>query len=351
MIGFDSKDGSEPGDRGQRRPGRPALWATYRFWAIATTLATALVWSSCGQDEFNVFRPEVESMALKGSASARLEQARIDLDQKKFDAALAILTPMIGGVDDSNQARLYYAAAKLGQAELDLWSVVEKILGDSTGTKAKSGQSTGNGIDDLLNNVSDSVLGVGAARAVKVAALADAVATLNNAPDATARDVRNTGCLFAAFLAVPTIADAQSGLAATLTALNQIKSSATGGGTECPDIGALDTASASLTAASGNFSLVLAAAKNCPFINVDQAAALMNSVEATLATLTKNADLGCDALPACPASVPNCQALFPSCVQDALKVGSSGAVAGDGKIAACELVLHCTDPTACLGAN
>jgi hypothetical protein len=73
----------------------------------------------------------------------------------------------------------------------------------------------------------------------------------------------------------------------------------------------------------------------------------MNTVESALSTLKAQADKGCATLPSCPAALPHCTDLFPPCVQEYLKVGTSGAVAGDGHIDTCELVLNCTDPTAC----
>ncbi len=333
------------------------FWETYRFWAVATCLAVVTVWSSCGSDEFNVFRPLSETSALKNDEAAKLEQARVLLDKKKYDDALALVGPMIeDGHQDSNDARIYFAAAKLGKSSLDVWSVIKNIVSTidkakTAGSASSAGPGAGSGsggFDAVLNNVTDSLIGTGGDRAAKILALRDAVVTLLAAPHPDAKAVRNTACILAGFLAVPTIADATSALNNTINALNQIKDSAAGGGAECPNIGLLDTSANAVLSSVTNFNLVVSAAKNCPFIDVSQAASLMNAVEAALTKLKTAADKGCATIPiTCPAALPNCQALFPPCVQDFLKVGTSGAAAGDGRIDTCELVLNCTDPTAC----
>lgn len=328
-----------------------AFWETYRFWALATCFVTVLVWSSCGADEFNVFRPLSESSALKSDMKAKLEQARVLLDKKKYDDALSLLAPMIADPDqDSNDARLYFAAAKLGVSQLDIWSVIKNIVnGLGTGSGSASTSGTGSsGFDQVLNKVTDSLIGTGENRAARIQALADSVTVLVNAPDPNSQAVRNTSCILAAFLTVPTVADATTALNGTLTALSQIKDAATSGGAECPNIGLLDASTSSVLSSVANFNLIVSVAKNCPFIDVSQATTLMNSVESSLNQLKTVADKGCASIPStCPASVPDCQALFPACVQEVLKVGTSDAVAGDGRIDSCELVLNCTDPAAC----
>ncbi len=324
---------------------------SYRFWALASCLATVLVWSSCGADEFNLWKPLAQDQALKSDEKARLEETKVKLDAMEYDEALALVEPMIEDEStDSNDARLFYAAAKLGQSKLDLWSVIKTIVAETSETNGS--ESSSGGVDDLLNKLSDSLLGTGAERTKRIAALNDAVTKLKAAPDPTAKAVRNTSCMFTAFLAVPTIADAEKVLTGVSTALSQIQAAAQSGGAECPNITLLDTAIADATTLLANLSLVIEQAKSCPFIDTTQIASQMNGVEAALASLTAGADKGCASLPTCPAAFPSCQSLFPACVQELLKVGTSDALAGDGVIAMCEIVLHCTaSPTACFSGT
>lgn len=312
--------------------------------SLALTGATALVWFSCGDDEFNVYQPVAEPIALKGDNDAKLEQARVLMDQKKYDEALKILEPMIGDEEqDSNEARVLFAAAKLGVAQLDVWSIIENIL-DSTGNQSNSSDG---GIDNVFDSFSEGLLGTGAAREAKVAALSDALTVLLAAPQPDERKLRNTACIFAGFLSVPTLANATTAMNNMQSALQQISASALSGGTVCPDVALLDDSAAGLISVADDFNMILNAAQSCPFLNLDEAANLMNSIEQSMNNLRTAADRGCDSLPSCPASLPNCRSLFPVCVQQALEVGTSNARAQDGRLASCEIVLHCISPTSC----
>lgn len=323
--------------------------------ALCATIAVVVAWSSCGENEFNLYKPIAQESALK-SKRARLEEARVLMDDKKYDEAAETLTKLIEE-EDSNEARLLYAAAQLGIAQLDIWSIIKSVLDNNSSEKKSgstlhlqgSGNEEGGGMDELFNTLSDSVLGTGEERETRMQALSDALATLMAAPDRTDGRVQNTACIFGGILAVPIVADAKSALEATVTALEQIRDAAESSGTECPNISLLDESSAKLAASASTFSLILAAAGSCPFLNLGQTADVMNQVETRLATLQAAADKGCDGLPTCPAALPGCQALFPACVQEALSVGTSSAKAQDGSIASCELILHCTVPTACFG--
>ncbi len=343
------------------------------FVLIAAALAT-LAYSSCGDGtDFNLFQPVAQPMALKNDKKAKLEEVRVLLDKKKYAKALDVVEPIIDSEkEDSNEARLLYSAAKLGVAELDVWSIISDILDATSKSKSTGASLAGNGgtanstatttttasntssstsssggLDDVINALTSNVLGTGAVRQAKVDALIDALTALRNAPEPDDKKIQNTGCLFAAFLAVPTLADATEAMAATTSALAQIRDAASSGGTVCPNISLLDSAAAGVIAASANFNLVLQAAANCPFLDLDQTAAAMNTLETSLENLKTNTDKGCDAIPSCPAALPNCAALFPTCVQQALAVGTGSAKAGDGVISTCELILNCTDPTTC----
>ena len=314
--------------------------------ALPVVIATIsfVLYSSCGGNELNLFQPVAEPLA-KDDPDAQMEEARMLMDEKKYEEAANLLEPLIDSEGkDSNEARLLYAAAELGVAKLDIWSIISSIL-DSQDDAA--GSEASGGIDGIFNALSDTVLGTGADREARIEALVDAITTLRSAPDPDEPRVQNTACLLAGILAVPTLADAKTALDSATSALQSIRDAAQSGGTECPNLSLIETASTAVASASTKFSLVLQAAANCSFLNVQQAAAAMNTVEEQMRLLTDNTDKGCDSLPTCPAALPSCHDLFPTCVQQALKVGTSTAVAGDGIIAGCELMLNCTVASSC----
>lgn len=317
-------------------------WKSGALVTVALTTVVVLMYSSCGEDEFNIFQPVAEPLALKNDEDAKLEQVKVLLDKKEYAKALKILEPMIADKnEDSNEARVLFAAAKLGESQLDIWSVIKNIV------NAQSATTSGQGVDNIFDAFSDSVLGTGSARQAKIDALSESLTTLLAAPYPDDRKLQNTACIFAGFLAVPTIADATAAMTAMQDALKQIREAAGSGGTVCPNVSLLDSAANDVLASTLNFNLILQAAQSCPFLNLDEAANLMNTVEQSMNNLRTSSDKGCAALPTCPASLPDCASLFPPCVQEALAVGTAGAVANDGQIASCEIILNCIDPTSC----
>lgn len=315
---------------------------------VVVALAATLAYSSCGESEFNLFQPVAEPMAMQSDKKAQLEQVKVLLDKKEYEEALEVVEPIVDDEKtDSNEARLLYGAAKLGVAELDVWSIISSILDATSNDRQGGSNAGGGGLDDVIDALGEDVLGTGEERQGKIEALVDALTTLRNAPYPDDRKIQNTGCLFAAFLAVPTLAEATEAMNATTAALSQISAAASSGGTVCPNVSLLDSAAAGVLAAASNFNLVLQAATNCPFLDLEQTASAMNQLETTLENLKFNTDRGCDSLPTCPASMPNCAQLFPTCVQQALAVGTSSAAANDGVLSSCEIILNCTDPAAC----
>ena len=301
-------------------------------FACSWFLVALIAASGCG---FNFYEPFAPG---KDEDKAKVERAKVMMDDKDYGGARKLLEPMQeDSVSDSNDVRLLLAAAILGETGLDIWSIISNLL-DST----SSSSSQTSGADSILNVFSDSLLGTGAERDAKFAALSEALSLLRNAPAPEERKVQNTACFFAAMLVVPTVTDTQTQLTQALDALNTISS--TTDGITCPNIDELLSPVNNLASLASNFSQTLAAAANCSFLNFSDAAATLNVVEQRLSRLSSAADLGC-ALPSCPASVPNCNALYPSCVQTALGVGSGGAA--DGQISACELTLHCAPLSKC----
>ena len=316
---------------------------------VTCVLALGGLYFSCDGGEANVFRSVAAPAALKSSGAAKLEQARVLMDRKRYTAAADLLEPVIDDESsDSNDARMLYAAAKLGESGLDVWQIIESVLtAQDSKTATKSGPDGKGGLDQVLDSLGEAVLGSGEERAARIEALEDALNTLDNAPDPEAKRLRNTACLYGGILAVPIIADAKVALGRMEDALGQIRDGALNGGDNCPNISLLDDAAADVADVAASLGLILDAAKNCPFLDLSATTAAKNAVEEQLVTIKANADKGCDTLPTCAAGDGTCAALFPPCVQSALAVGTGAARAGDGVISACELILHCAVGGSC----
>lgn len=316
---------------------------SWRWQTLFLAVLTGAVYSACGDNEFNLYATlGAKDLAINNNKEAQIEEAKTEIDRGEYASASETLLKLIETeATDSNEARLLYAAALLGEAGLDVWSIISNILSETGKTSTRSG-----GIDTIFNTFSDSALGTGSERSQKTTALAAAIYNLLTAPSAKDKKILNTVCLLGGMLAVPTLADATEAVTGASSALQQISASASGNGSSCPNLGLLDTALTDIQTASNQFNLILSAAANCAFLNLDSATALMNQVELSLAHLRMNADKGC-AQPTCSSSQPNCRALFPSCVQSSLAIGQHPEYAGNGRIEACEILLHCTDVDQC----
>jgi hypothetical protein len=307
--------------------------------SLGCAACLSLLTLSCGSgSEFNLFGL-VSKPTIGKTKVAKTEEAKVLLDNKDYDGALALVEPMIQAEKlDSNEARLLYAAATLGKVKLDVWSLISSFLSTQTSSNASNSSKSG-GIDSFLDTVTTSIFGTADETKEKSSALSQAISVLEAAPDPEAKAIINTSCFFGAILAVPTFTAAKNAVTATTTALETIQSSATSGGESCPDIALLDTALSSAQTAVDQFSAVLRVAGNCSFLNTGDTATQINSIEKQLAKIKAGADKGCSGLPSCPASFPNCQSLFPTCVQKTLS--SAGGTAGDGLISSCELTRNC----------
>jgi hypothetical protein len=305
---------------------------------VACLLSLGGLYFSCDGDEAGVFRSVATPSALKSANTAKLEEARALMEQERYGLAADLLEPVIDDeASDSNDARMLYAAAKLGDAGIDVWRLVEDVLAK---TDAK-GADAENGLGRVLEATSETVMGSGEERAARVEALEDALNSLGSAPEPDAKRLRNTACLYGGVLAVPVLADAKAALGRMDDALAQIRDGALNGGANCPNISLLDDAASDVADVAASLDLILDAARNCAFLDLSETTATKNAVETQLVALRADADKGCDTLPTCAAGDASCASLLPPCVQSALAVGTGAARAGDGVISTCELTLHC----------
>ena len=289
-------------------------------------LGMVIVAISCGTNFFY-------ELSDKESNDARLEEARIQLDDGNYEAAQELLLKVIDE-KDSNEARILLAAAKLGIAGFDIWNIVDTIL--QTTSQTKSAQKSD--METIFLSFTDSLLGTGEVRESKVNALSEGVIALREAPEPTEARVANTACFFAGLLAVPTIIDAQQFLKQIDTTLKSLASGEMG----CDDLSTIQTLFSDISRISRDISRVFDAIGSCPFFNVKDTADQLNSIERDLNNLLTHADQGCDTIPTDSIS------MFPDCVQESLGIGGTTiAVAGDEQIATCELVINCHNVSSC----
>ncbi len=287
------------------------------YWGLS--LAILLPIAGCG---FNI----ASYLVNKDSEKYQLEQARTLMDQGEYGDALDILSDMDA---DSNERRLLLAAARLGDASLDIWSIIKELF-DNT-------ESGGQGVDNFFNSIGDSVVGTGNARVRSFSALRQSLQDLANPPQGQTAKTRGLACFIAGIWTVPLGTDAATTMQDVQSALTEVQNTTVG--IEC-DQNALDNLDSNLADAStiaSDFALIAGAVADCPFINAE-ASSGANSAEDQLNKVLTNADGGCESPGDCAPSDLACQALQLSCVGQIL---NSDATADDGLITSCELVQGC----------
>ncbi len=293
----------------------------------------ALLTTAC---EVNLF----ESVASKEGDDYWLEEARIQIDNQDYEAALSAL----GKVErDTNDLRLVRSAAKLGQSGLSLWSILLNAVDGSNYSNAGSTSGT----DQIFNELSSAVVGTGETRTARILALTDAINELLAAPDPSASRVRNMSCFLAGVMALPTAEDSTTTIQNTTTSLSAIAATTDVSNPQatCPDTSALVTNLASLATIQQRFNLILSATSQCTFLST--ASGTLNAIETQLKKLSSKADKGCSATPTCASTDTACKALGLTCVYKALTADGAVSKAQDGAVSSCELVQNCLDPTQC----
>lgn len=273
---------------------------------------------SCDTNLYEGLAPEPETV------SYQLEQARVHLDNKEYQKALAILTPLEEDPEtDTNDGRILYVAASLGLDGLDLWSIFSELMENGSFTD----------IGEVLASASSATLGTGETKALRLTALQSSIQRLQSAPQPDDAKIDNTSCYLGGLIVAPMIADATTTLTSLQTQLSSISPS------NCSSTALTDTIAEAQTL-STRFSLVTSLTQSCSILSLDTTAA--DSIGGILNNLLSNADKGCSAPPV------GSESLFPQCFQDQIGAGASTtASANDKLIAQCEIVYHCYNPTAC----
>ncbi len=299
---------------------------------LLALVTSIIVIKGCG---FNLF----SSFSQSDEKNSQLEEAKVHLDNKEYSEADKILTTLVSDPSrDSNTARVYLAAAKIGTAGMDIWTIISSLINTVSGTNPD--------YTNLFEEATNTLLGTGDIRAAKLATLADAIELLLDTPDpSSASRAQNTACFLGSMLVAAELVDAQNkidNLNAALSGLSDLSSSGV-----CDSLDSLISAFDALASTASNFSLVTRVVASCPFLSQGEASATLSAITAQMEALVAKADKGCSSVPTCSLPAALCSILTPSCVQDALGVGGETATAGDGVLATCELALECTIKGGC----
>lgn len=298
-----------------------------------------LVLSACGllsACDVNLY----SSLVKPKSDTALMEEARIRIDDQDYAGALTSL----GKVKrDSNDLRLLRSAARLGQSGLSMWSIITDFV-DSP----ESDASSGNGVDNLFDQISGAVVGEGEVRTARIAALTASVTDLLGSPNRAASRVKNLACFLAGVMALPVVSDATTAIQNTTTSLTDLAASVdvNNPNAQCPDLSSLNTSLTTIATVQSQFSLIVDATTDCALIDSTGTGGDLNAIEEQLVKFNQNADAGCSTTPAC-GSGEACKALGLQCVYDALNSGTDVSTAQDGLVTRCELVQNCLNPGTC----
>ena len=287
---------------------------------------------NCGSNLFS-------SLVSDESDTARMVQAQKHLDKRQYSEATTELEKI---TQDSNMKRILLVSADMGTNELDIWAIVKEILDNSN-------TSGGSGIDNVFETIGSTILGDDpVTRSNRILAIESNIALLDQSPDQNDTTAKNLSCFLAGVLALPTVSDSTSVLTNAQSVLDEIAGTTTGGGTDtetCPDLSTLNSTLSDMRRIKDSFTAIIASAKKCNILDIEDTADSLNAVERQLNSLISNADKGCQSIPSCSGGA-YCDALSLGCVQTALE-GNETAIANDGIIATCELVQNCINPTAC----
>jgi hypothetical protein len=295
---------------------------------------TALIFmAACGM---NLYKP----LAKKSGDAYFLQEARDSLDAQHYDDALDSLNKV---QNSSNDEVMLKVSAQLGQAGLSLWTLLLNLIDNGNLDNV-----SGTGVDKFFNSLTDSYFGTGSERDARITAISNGISELSALTNTDQR-IDNFRCFLTGLLVVPVITTGTTAIDDMATALKDLESSVVGTGTtaaQCPNLGEFNTALGNLTAVQQSLNLILAQAYSCPIFQSLISQVDFNSVDASLNKFIQGADKGCQPVVSCSADNPICQALQFGCVQSI--IGSTGtAVAGDHKIALCEIVQNCSTPGAC----
>lgn len=303
------------------------------FWGCLSLVA--LLVCAC---EMNLY----SFVADDDDPDALLEGVRAALDERDYATARAKINALKGAGNDSTDVRLLEVATDLGESGLDMWEILVSVLETATGLGLATATTANDGVSQFFDSITGSVLGTGDTRTQRMDALRNSLRRLFDAPEPKDSRIKGMSCLLAGVLAVPLFSDMQGAITSAADSLTQIGSTVAAGGDPCEDLGEFESSVSSAADNANDFALVLeAATSGCAFLDVSKTSGL-NTVETQVKKLTTSADQGCSALPECPASNPNCNEIFPECVQDAMGIGSTSSnSSGDGRISGCELILFC----------
>lgn len=282
---------------------------------------------ACGM---SLYRP----LAAKETPEALREETLVHLNAGDYSEA-ENTSAKLWSIEKSNDTASLYALALASTAGIGLF--------DLTVNAIKQQSSASNQNSDIFNTLSSVLPSFTQEQLTKIQMSLD---VLDQAPDKTSGGLTFQRCLTAAIVTIPTITTLQQRISSAQTTLASLPTKlGSGSGTTCNASATAINAAAvevndlmtNLSDIAGQFSTALSVIGDCFPQGTPTSA--VNEVSGQVDKLTQAADKGC--------TVPPTQKIgnytLPTCLNDTVNAsGANQAVAGDGKVAGCEIFLNCS---------
>jgi hypothetical protein len=288
--------------------------------------------AACGK---SLYAPVSENT----SAEAVREDAIVALDAGNYARASEKLAQLWAG-DKSNSVAQLYGISLLGEGGFDLFSIMKNALALTSSGSASGGT-------DIMNQMVDNTTALfGRELTAQDQAYAKrAFDVLGAAQNPAEAGIHFQRCLTASIYSIPVL----QSVAVLEAKLREIQTAVTNLGGTAAYCGAASSEAVALlgeglngvTASAGalaqDIGPVSEALESCLGGSGAQASKVISQIQGVVA----KADKGCAFDVGVPLPLGGITTL-PTCLNTYVSAGTTGAVAGDGQIAGCELLIHCS---------
>ncbi len=298
--------------------------------SAVSVIACACFIFACGK---SVYSP----VSKNDSTEAVRQDAIVALDNGNYSRASEKLASLWGN-DKSNSIAQLYGIALLGEGGFDLFEIMRNALALVSGTSS--------GGTDIMNQMTDNSNAIfgGTITPERQAYAKRAFDVLGEAANPADSGIHFQRCLTASIYSVP-ILQAVASLEVKLKEIETATAALGGSGAYCSVAtgSAINALGQSLTEVVATAGLVAQEIKpvsesldQCLGSSGSSASKIVSQIQG----IVTKADKGCSFDAALPLSLG--KVTLPVCLGQYLASASAGAVAGDGKISGCELLLHCS---------
>ena len=280
-----------------------------------------------------------DSMSSKETDRYNLEEAKILIDEKKYDEAEIHLNKV---KNNTNEKVLLEVGVKLGKVGLSIWDLLVQVVEDTS----ELSNSDETGVEQIFNLFSDNIFGTGAERTEKLEALVGSINLLKSAPEQNQK-IESYSCFLTGIHVLPIANDGASAMLTVTRSLENLENTITGDGTnsdECPGLDSFENAVNTLAIVKDNLDLIINETANCSILSfLSNNNDSLNAMSERLKKFVDGADQGCPTVN-CGSDLA-CSALQLGCVGSVLDTNS--AVSGDNIVSQCEMIYNCRVPGTC----